>query len=290
MQKTIKLIDSDGNDIGLTYPKRAKGLIKSGRAHMISDGVICMLDTPREDILEDKIKKSPKNKIKTIENPFKGLGKIAIPNYNLAEELFNAISHGLGAVLSIVALILCIVAGAKHHNVYAIISGIIYSMSSTILYVVSCIYHSLRVNRAKKVFRILDHCTIYVLIAGTYTPYALVTLRDYNPWLGWILFFAIWSCAILSITLTAVNLNKFKIFGMIMYLVMGWMIIFNFGSIYHAIDRVGLYLMLAAGITYTIGAILYGIGRDKRYFHSVFHFFVLAASILFFFSIYLYVM
>ncbi len=290
MQKTIKLIDSVGNEIGSTYPKRAKGLIKSGRARMISDDTICMLSMPREDILEDKVKRNPKEDYFDDVTKPKGLRKITIPNYNLGEELFNSISHGIGAALSIVALILCIIAGAKHHNVYAIISGIIYGLTSIILYIISCLYHSLKVNRAKKVFRILDHCTIYFLIAGTYTPYALVTLREYNPILGWSLFGVIWACAALGIVLTAIDLNKYKVFGMILYLIMGWMILFNFKSMIAAIDRNGLYLMLTAGVVYTIGAILYGIGKNKKYYHSIFHFFVLAASVFFFLSIYLYVM
>ena len=281
MQKTIKLIDSDGNDIGLTYPKRAKGLIKAGRARKVSKDTLCMLDT--------KIKKSNDTSLEVNVKP-KGLKKISIPNYNLSEELLNSISHGIGAALSIAALVLCVVAGAKHHNVYAIVSGIIYSVSSIILYIISCIYHSLKKNRGKKVFRILDHCTIYFLIAGTYTPYALVTLREYNPMMGWTLFGVIWACAILGIVFTAIDLNKYKVFGMIMYLIMGWMILFNFKSMIKAIDHQGLYLMLSAGIVYTIGAVLYGIGKNKKYFHSLFHFFVLGASILFFFSIYLYVM
>ena len=287
MQKTIKLIDSVGNEIGLTYPKRAKGLIKSGRARMISDDTICMLSMPREDILEDKIEKH--SKIDANVKP-KGLKKITIPNYNLSEELLNSISHGIGAALSIAALILCIIAGAKHHNGYAIVSGCIYGVTSLLLYIISCIYHSLKVNRAKKVFRILDHCTIFFLIAGTYTPYALVTLREYDLALGWALFGIIWACAIIGIVLTAIDLNKYKVFGMILYLIMGWMILFNFKSMINAINYHGLNLMLAAGIVYTIGAILYGIGKNKKYFHSVFHFFVLAASVLFFFSIYMYVM
>lgn len=290
MQKTIKLIDSVGNEIGSTYPKRAKGLIKSGRARMISDDSICMLSMPREDILEDKIKRNPKEDYFDTETKPKGLKKITIPNYNLSEELLNSISHGIGAALSIVALILCIIAGAKHHNGYAIVSGIIYGLTSIILYIISCLYHSLKVNRAKKVFRILDHCTIYFLIAGTYTPYALVTLREYNPVMGWTLFGVIWACAALGIVFTAIDLNKYKVFGMVLYLIMGWMILFNFKSMIAAIARNGLYLMLAAGIVYTIGAILYGIGKNIKYFHSVFHFFVLAASVFFFLSIYLYVM
>jgi hemolysin III len=208
----------------------------------------------------------------------------------LNEELLNAISHGIGAALSIVALILCIVKGAKDHNAFAVVSACIYGISSLILYVISCVYHSLKVNRGKRVFRILDHCTIYFLIAGTYTPYALVTLRSYSPILGWSIFGVIWLCAALGITLTAIDMNKFKVFGMILYLVMGWMIIFNVKALINSIAISGLKLLLAAGIIYTIGTIFYGIGRDKRYFHSIFHFFVLAASILFFFSIYLYVM
>lgn len=212
--------------------------------------------------------------------------KIIIPKYTLGEEITNAIIHGIGALLGIAALVLCVVFSAIHGDPYAVVSSSIYGATLIILYTISCLYHSLKINNAKRVFRIIDHCSIYLLIAGTYTPYTLVTL---NGTIGWITFGIIWASAILGITLNAINLDKFKKFSMVLYLAMGWMIIFSFKYLAANLARPGLYLLLGGGITYTIGAIFYGLGKNKKYMHSVFHVFVLVASILQFFSIFFYV-
>lgn len=212
--------------------------------------------------------------------------KIDIPKYNICEELLSAISHGVGSLLSIAALVLCVVFSVMHHNIYAVVSSVIYGSCSIILYTMSTLYHSLKVNNAKRVFRILDHDSIFLLIAGTYTPYALVALPKK---IGWVVFGIIWSCAILGITLNSIDLKKYGKLSMVLYIIMGWMIIFTFKTLVASIDIVGIYLMLIAGMLYTIGLIFYGIGKKKKYMHSIFHFFVLAASILFFFSIFLYV-
>lgn len=212
--------------------------------------------------------------------------KISIPKYNLCEELISAISHGVGSLLSVAALVLCVVYSSIHHNVYAVVSSSIYGSMSIILYTMSTLYHSLKVNNAKRVFRIIDHCSIYLLIAGTYTPYCLVVMPKA---LGWTVFGIIWACAILGIVLNAIDLNKHKVFSMVLYIVMGWMIIFSFKKLMQNMDIAGIYLMLGAGIIYTIGAIIYGFGKKYKYMHSVFHLFVLAGSICFFFSIFLYV-
>ena len=212
--------------------------------------------------------------------------KIDIPKYNICEELLSAISHGVGSLLSIAALVLCVVFSVMHHNIYAVVSSVIYGSCSIILYTMSTLYHSLKVNNAKRVFRILDHDSIFLLIAGTYTPYALVALPKK---IGWVVFGIIWSCAILGITLNSIDLKKYRKLSMVLYIIMGWMIIFTFKTLVASIDIVGIYLMLIAGMLYTIGLIFYGIGKKKKYMHSIFHFFVLSASILFFFSIFLYV-
>ena len=212
--------------------------------------------------------------------------KIDIPKYNICEELLSAISHGVGSLLSIAALVLCVVFSVMHHNIYAVVSSVIYGSCSIILYTMSTLYHSLKVNNAKRVFRILDHDSIFLLIAGTYTPYALVALPKK---IGWVVFGIIWSCAILGITLNSIDLKKYGKLSMVLYIIMGWMIIFTFKTLVASIDIVGIYLMLIAGMLYTIGLFFYGIGKKKKYMHSIFHFFVLSASILFFFSIFLYV-
>lgn len=212
--------------------------------------------------------------------------KIQIPNYSLGEEITNAILHGIGALLAIAALVLCVVFSAIHHNPYAVVSSCLYGSTLIILYTMSCLYHSLKVNNAKRVFRIIDHCSIFLLIAGTYTPLTLVSL---NGPIGWTLFGIIWGVSILGIILNAIDLNKYKVISMILYIMMGWAIIFTFPRLLKVIDMAGIYLLVAGGIVYTIGAIFYGIGKKIKYMHSVFHIFVLAGSILHFFAILLYV-
>lgn len=212
--------------------------------------------------------------------------KIQIPNYSLGEEITNAILHGIGALLAIAALVLCVVFSAIHHNPYAVVSSCLYGSTLIILYTMSCLYHSLKVNNTKRVFRIIDHCSIFLLIAGTYTPLTLVSL---NGPIGWTLFGIIWGVSILGIILNAIDLNKYKVISMILYIMMGWAIIFTFPRLLKVIDMAGIYLLVAGGIVYTIGAIFYGVGKKIKYMHSVFHFFVLAGSILHFFAILLYV-
>ena len=218
-----------------------------------------------------------------------GIKKIEIPKYSLSEEIMNSISHGVGALLSIAALVLCVIFSVIDKDVYAVVASCIYGTTSIILYCMSTLYHSLKVNNAKRVFRIIDHSSIYLLIAGTYTPYTLVTLREVSPILGWSIFGIIWGCAIIGIVFTSIDMNKFKKIGMLLYLIMGWMIIFTFKTLTTNIDIKGVYLMIGAGIIYTIGSIIFGLGGKIKYMHSLFHLFVLAASILFFFSIFLYV-
>lgn len=212
--------------------------------------------------------------------------RISIPKYSLGEEITNAILHGIGALLSIAALVLCVVFSSIHGNAYAVVSSCIYGSTLIVLYTMSCLYHSFKVNNAKRVFRIIDHCSIFLLIAGTYTPYTLVTL---NGTLGWIMFGVIWGSAIIGIILNAINLNKYKVLSMILYVAMGWAVVFTFNPLIENLERGGVYLLLSGGIVYTIGAIFYGIGRKYKYMHSIFHFFVLAGSILHFFSILIYV-
>lgn len=213
--------------------------------------------------------------------------KISIPKYSLGEELLNALSHGIGAALGIAALCLCVYISAVHNNSWGIISSWIFGLSMIILYSMSCLYHSFKPNNAKRVFRIFDHCTIFLLIAGTYTPFTLVSLRDT---VGWPLFGIVWGAAIIGIVLNAIDMERFEKLSMVCYLAMGWCIIFAFRPLMASVALPGIKLLLAGGIIYTVGAILYGIGDKVKYMHSVWHFFVLAGSILHFFCIYLYVL
>lgn len=212
--------------------------------------------------------------------------KVSIPTYTLGEELVNAISHGIGVLFAVAALVLTVVYSAIHENVWAVVGSSIYGSSLIILYTMSTIYHSLKPNNAKRVFRILDHDSIFILIAGTYTPYTLVTL---NGWIGWTLFGIVWGCAVLGITLKSIDIRKFKKLSTIFYVIMGWVIIIAFKPLYDAMEIGGVYLLIAGGIIYTIGAVFYALGKNKKYMHSIFHIFVLVGSILHFFSIFLYV-
>ena len=213
--------------------------------------------------------------------------RISIPKYSLSEELLNAISHGLGALFGIVGTVLCIVKAANTGDPWRIVSGSIFGVTVLLLYLMSCLYHALKVNMAKRVFRVIDHCTIFLLIAGTYTPFTLVTLRGT---IGWVLFGIVWGMAVLGITLNAVNLKKFSKISVACYLVMGWAIIAALQPLAEALAPQGVSLLIWGGIAYTVGAILYGIGAKVKYFHSVFHFFCLAGTVLHFFAIYLYVL
>ena len=136
-----------------------------------------------------------------------------LPIYTKGEEIFNMTSHIVGAVLGIVATVLCVVFASVHRNVYGIISGAIYGVTMILLYTMSSIYHGLSPKRySKKVFQVLDHCSIFLLIAGSYTPFALCTLREYDLLTGWLIFSIIWFIAILGITLNYIDIKKFKIF------------------------------------------------------------------------------
>lgn len=211
--------------------------------------------------------------------------KIIIPKYSLGEELINSISHGIGALLSIAALVLCVVTSAIHENSTAVVASSIYGSTLIILYTMSTLYHSFKVNNAKRVFQIIDHCCIFLLIAGTYTIYTLVVLGGV---IGWTLFGIVWGTTIIGIIVNSIDINKFKPLSMILYLAMGWVIIFAFKPLIDKMDTNGIILLVLGGIAYTVGAIFYGIGKKRKFMHSVFHLFVLIGSILHFFSIILY--
>ena len=233
--------------------------------------------TKEEKLLNKKRKKELKEEKRV---------RLGLPKYTLGEELVNSISHGLGAAFGIVALILCVVFGAFRGDAWRVVSGALYGSSMIVLYTISTLYHALGINRAKKVFRTLDHCSIYFLIAGTYTPYTLVSMRETS---GLLIFGVVWAAAILGITLSAINVHKFRIVSMIIYIAMGWAIIFSIKDLIATVATPGTILLLVGGVLYTIGAVLYGIGKKKRYVHSIFHIFALGGSICHFISVFAYV-
>ena len=214
------------------------------------------------------------------------LSERVLPTYTKGEEIFNMVSHIVGGALGVVATTLCIVFAAIRGNVYGIISGAIYGLTMIVLYTMSSIYHGLKPERtSKKVFQVLDHCSIFLLIAGSYTPFCLCNIREYNSGLGWGIFGIIWIMAVIGIVLNSIDIKKFKKFSMICYLAMGWCIIFTAHLLPKILKPTGLVLLVLGGIAYTIGAILYGVGKKKKWMHSVFHMFILLGSILHFFCI-----
>ncbi len=216
--------------------------------------------------------------------------KIPIPDYTKGEEIFNMVTHIVGGAFAIAVATLCIIFAAIKHNVYGVISGSIFGAMMIVLYTMSSVYHGLSPKlKAKRVFRVLDHCTIFFLIAGTYTPFALCTLREHNTALGWVYFGVVWGLAALGITFTAINLEKYKVFSMILYLAIGWIIAPVLPILIKSIGKGGVIFLLLGGISYTIGAVLYGVGKKKRYMHSVFHIFIVIGSLMHFFCIFFYV-
>lgn len=213
-----------------------------------------------------------------------------LPNYTKGEEIFNMVSHIVGGAFGVVALVLCVGVAAFYHNGWGIVSGAIYGFTMVLLYTMSSIYHGLIPELAKKVFQVIDHCSIYLLIAGTYTPLTLVSLRREHPATGWALFGVIWAMAVIGIVFNAIDLKRYRVFSMICYLGMGWCVVIAIKPMLAAISLTGLVLLLVGGVFYTVGAVLYGIGKKRKYMHSVFHLFVVAGSILHFFCIVLYVM
>lgn len=220
-----------------------------------------------------------------INHPHTLAERITLPDYTLGEELVNSISHGLGTILGIVTMILCIIRSALHHNAAGVVSSVIFGSCFILLYSISTIYHGLKKNNAKRIFRILDHCSIFLLIAGTYTPFTLVTLPHK---VGYPIFGIIWACAVTGIVLNAIDLRRFSRFSMICYLVMGWLIILAFPVLRLCLPSNGILLLVSGGIAYTAGTVSFGLGSKIRYMHSIWHFFVLAGSILHALAIFLY--
>ena len=207
------------------------------------------------------------------------------PKYTLGEELFNSISHGVGVLLSIAALVLLIIFAAIDGSGYKLASGIVYGISLILLYSMSMVYHIVQGKKGKAVMRIFDHCSIFILIAGTYTPY-LLTILDKK--MGWIMFGIIWGMAIIGIVMNSINLEKFKKISLICYIIMGWAIVFTIRPIINGVPFMGVLLLLIGGIVYTAGIIFY-IMKKYRYMHSIWHLFVLGGSVCHYLSIQLFV-
>lgn len=226
---------------------------------------------------------------------------IKLPQYQLKDELRNSITHGIGAIFGIVALVLMLVKVNSTSNlegidrIFANISCSIYGFSLIVCMSISCIYHALKKNNGKRVLRVLDHDFVFFLVAGTYTPYCLIAMRDLPLWgisnsnfSGYIILILVYALCILGIVFNSINIHKYALLSMIIYIGAGWSIAINVVELIKAIPLNSIILLVLGGITYTIGAIIYGIGKKKPFMHSVFHIFILGGIVLQFFSIYLY--
>lgn len=216
----------------------------------------------------------------------------ALPDYTRGEEIFNMVTHIVGGAFGIATLATCVVRAFLHGGAYEVVSAFIYGFSMILLYTMSSVYHGLKPETAKKVMQVIDHCSVFILIAGTYTPIALCSLRRASTALGWTVFGIVWGISALGITLNAIDLKKYSVFSIICYLALGWCIVFTGKTAVTSVGTTGFMWLLAGGIAYTVGAVLYGIaGRSvHRYMHSVFHIFVVAGSILQYFCILFYVL
>lgn len=201
--------------------------------------------------------------------------------YTLGEELFNAITHGIGALLSVAGCVVLLVRCHQLGDGVAAVSSAIYGTTLIILYTMSTLYHALANEKAKAVFRVFDHVTIYLLIAGTYTPYTLACLGGA---LGWTLFGIVWTVAIVGIVFSSISLRRFQKLSMICYIAMGWVILIAIKPLWQVIGTLPMVFLVIGGVLYTGGVLFYQM-KESRYMHSIWHLFVIAGSIFQYFSI-----
>jgi hemolysin III len=209
----------------------------------------------------------------------------AVKRYSLGEDIFNSVTHGIGGGLSIAGTVVLIVCAAIYSNAWGVVSSAIFGASLIILYTMSTLYHAITNPKAKSFFRIMDHNTIFFLIAGTYTPITLVPLRGA---LGWVLFGIIWAAAIVGIVFTSINLEKFRKPSVVCYILMGWAIIFAVKPMLDNVNALSLWFILIGGLFYTVGIIFY-VHKEKKYFHSVWHLFTIAGSVFHYFAVLMFI-
>lgn len=207
-------------------------------------------------------------------------------SYSLAEEIFNAVTHGVGVVFAVAALVLMIVFASLYGNAWHIVSATIYGTTLVMLYMASTLYHSFTNEKVKKVFKLLDHSAIFLLIAGTYTPFTLVTIRGV---VGWLLFGVVWTFAIVGIILKIFFVGRFKVLSTLFYILMGWLIVVAMKPLTAAMPTPGLWLLIAGGLLYTLGSFFY-IRKNRAFNHGIWHLFVLGGSVCQFLAVLLYVL
>ena len=211
-----------------------------------------------------------------------------LPTYSRGEELMNMITHIVGGALGVVVLLSCVIRSALLNNFFGILSSTIYGTTFITMFTISSVYHGLAPGMSKKVMQVIDHCTIYFLIAGTYSAVVLSAIRPLYPMLGWGLFIFEWTLALFAAVLTAIDLKKYEVFSMVCYIGMGWAIIPFWRQAFTAMSKPGFLLLLMGGIAYTIGSVLYGLGVKQKWMHSVFHIFVILGALLQYFAVLLY--
>lgn len=224
-----------------------------------------------------------KESAKTLAKRLKVKDKSSPGLYSKGEEIFNAVSHIVGGAIGLAVLIVGLI--FAYPSAVAMVAMAVFGVSVIILYTMSALYHFLRNGKAKAVFRIFDHCTIFLLIAGTYTPYCLIALSGTT--VGLIILIVEWTMAVLGITGNAIAINNkvIKGFSMAFYCIMGWLILIAFSPLYNAVSKASFYLLLFGGIAYTVGIAFFAFGKKIKYFHSVWHLFDIAGTILQFVSI-----
>jgi hemolysin III len=206
--------------------------------------------------------------------------------YSLAEEIAHAITHGVGLLLGIAGLVVLVVLASVRGNAWHVVSASVYGATLVLLYASSTLYHAIPAPKAKGVFRTLDHAAIYLLIAGTYTPFTLVNLR--GGW-GWTLFGLVWGLAALGIVLEAVAKRRMRILSVVLYIGLGWLIAIAVKPLLSSVEAGGIALLVLGGLAYTVGVIFYG-WRRLPYHHAVWHLFVMAGSVLHYFAVLFYVL
>lgn len=213
-----------------------------------------------------------------------------LPDYSRREELFNSVSHACGVVVALVLMWIAVRAAMQCGKPYALVSSVVYVSSLLVMFLVSSVYHGLPKGMPKQVMRVVDHCNIFVTIAGTYTPIMMLGVLPINPAMAWSILAVEWGVAVIGVVLNAIDLKKYAKFSMVCYLAMGWCVVISLKDTVAAMTWPGFSYILGGGVAYTIGAVLYLIGKRKPYRHFVFHLFVLLAAVIQFVGIWKYLL
>ena len=217
------------------------------------------------------------------------LDSIKLVDYSRKEDWVNSITHIIGAVFALLVTILCIARGIELNRFNYVILSLVYGLTMLAVFVCSSVYHGLNPGNAKKVMRVVDHAMINFMIVGTITPYMVLAVAPLKPIMAYTLLIACWVAAITAVVITFTLFNKTKVIQMVLYMVIGWSSFMTVFVLWKHFSKAAIFLMVTGGIAYTIGAILYGIGRKKKYIHAVFHIFIIIGAFLHFLGLYMYV-